>query len=474
MGSLKSKNEQLIKGTIIYAIGSFGSKILSLLIVPLYTFYIIPEELGDYDLILATVNLLMPLVTLQITDATYKWTVDNFENKKQIFSMSYMVLMISSILFTTIILFIGNQFISGRNAVYLALMLVSQIWFTSVQRILKALKRQKTFALAGIFQTFCFLGLIILTVCGLKLGIDGLCISYIVAHIMGIVFILLNCRELIIFKLKVDGKSLKQMLKFSVPLIPNAMSWWLINSSDKYIIRMILGAASNGIYSVSIKFPAIVQTVNGLFYSSWQDVAIREKSGEERNIFYTNTFRKYYKISFGLVLILIPVTKFILPFIVSKSYSSAALYTNFLYLGMVFQGFSSFYGINYLNESKTMGATFTSLIAAVINLGVDLIFMPYIGLHAAGISTFLGFFCMWLIRGVQTRKITKITVNKKEFCVWFGLSLAMAIICIFANVVICFVLAVLFTVVFMATEKEFILLMKDKIFNKLFYKKESL
>lgn len=470
MGSLKSKNKELIKGTIIYAIGSFGSKILSLLIVPLYTFYIVPEELGNYDIILATVNLLMPLVTLQITDATYKWTVDNFKNRKQIFSMSYMVLIISSIVSTTVILFIGDRFVSGRDAMYLALMLVSQIWFASIQRILRALKRQKTFAMAGIFQTFCFLGLIIPTVCVLRLGIDGLCISYIMAHAIGIIFILASCRELIVFKFEVDGKSLKQMLKFSIPLIPNAMSWWLINSSDKYIIRIILGSASNGIYSVSAKFPAIVQTVNSLFYSSWQDVAIREKSGEERNLFYTNTFRKYYKLSFGLVLVLIPATKFFLPFIVSNSYNSAAAYTSFLYLGMVFQGFSSFYGINYLNESKTMGATITSLIAAGINLGVDLIFMPYIGLHAAGISTFMGFFCMWLIRAVQTRDITQITVNKKEFGLWFGLALAMAIICIFANFVLCFILAVIFVIIFMVTQKEYIVLMKDKVFNKIFDK----
>ena len=72
MSQIGNKSKELVKGTLIYAIGSFGSKILSLLIVPLYTFFIVPEELGNYDLILTTVNLLIPIITLQITGAAYK------------------------------------------------------------------------------------------------------------------------------------------------------------------------------------------------------------------------------------------------------------------------------------------------------------------------------------------------------------------------------------------------------------------
>ena len=466
MDTIKNKNKELIKGTIIYAIGSFGSKVLSLLIVPLYTFYIVPEELGNYDLILTTINLLIPIIIFQITDAAYKKIVERFDERQKIISNTYWMLLISSIISSILCIVIGKYTIGLRYAIYLTVMLIVQMWFLSLQRLLRALKRQKTFVVAGIFQTFCFLVLIAILVCGIKLKVDGLCISYTIAHFIAIIFMLIQCGDLVVKKITFNKKNLSEMLKFSIPLIPNAMSWWLINSSDKYIIRLLLGASSNGIYSVSSKFPAVLQTVNSLFYSSWQDVAIREKAGEERDKFYTNTFEKYYELIFGLVLIAIPATRAVLPFVVSAEYKSAALYSTFIYLGMVFQGFSSFYGINYLNHNKTFGATSTSIVAAVINLVVDFILMPYIGLYAAGISTFMGFFVMWLIRVKQTKKITNIQINKRKFLAYLSISIICAIVSIFANITICIILTIVFCIMFFIKEKNIINKVLKNIFNK--------
>ena len=466
MDTIKNKNKELIKGTIIYAIGSFGSKILNLLIVPLYTFYIIPEELGNYDLILTTINLLIPIVTFQITDAAYKKIVDKFKEKEKIISCTYWILLVSSVISLILCIFIGKYVIGIRYAIYLAVMLLLQMWLSSLQRLLRALKKQKIFVLSGIFQTFCFFIMILILVCAINLKIDGLCIGYIISNFFAIAFILIQCRELIVKKITYNKKNLHEMLNFSIPLIPNAMNWWLINSSDKYIIRLFLGASSNGIYSVASKFPAVLQTVNGLFYSSWQDVAIREEAGEERDKFYTNTFEKYYELIFGLVLIAIPATRVVLPLVVSAEYESAALYSTFMYLGMAFQGFSSFYGINYLNQSKTFGATSTSIIAAVINLVIDFILMPFIGLYAAGISTFVGFLVMWLIRVKQTKKITNIQINKKKFISYLFLSIICAIVCIFANIIVCVILSIVFGIIFLFIERKLIYKLIIKIHDK--------
>lgn len=466
MNSITKKKKEIVKGTIIYAIGSFGSKILSLLIVPLYTFFIMPEQLGIYDLMLVTVNLAVPIITFQITDAAYKWIADNYKERKHIISCTYWILTMSSILFCALCIFIGKSVIGIKYAVELALMLVVQIWFLSLQRLLRALKKQHIFVLSGIFQTFCFLVFIVVLVCGIKLNVDGLCISYIAAHFAAIVLIGIKCKELFGIRISLDYKLLKKMMNFSLPLIPNAMSWWLINSSDKYIIRIILGAASNGIYTVASKFPAVLQTINGLFYASWQDVAIREKSGEEREKLYSQTFEKYYTLMFGIVLVMIPATIVALPLIVSAEYAEAAQYSVFLYPGMVFQGFSSFFGINYLNSSKTMGATVTSFIAAIINLIADIVLMPFVGLHAAGISTFIGFFVMWLVRVYQTKNITYVYINKFKFLIGFGLMTIMTIVCIFANTVQCCVLAIIFGIIFLYMQRNIILNLIKKFISK--------
>ena len=456
MSQIGNKNKELVKGTLIYAIGSFGSKVLSLLIVPLYTFFIVPEELGNYDLILTTVNLLIPIITLQITDAAYKWIVENLQKKDQIISCTYWILFISSIFSLLLSFTIGIMALGFVYAFFLELMLLSQMWLTSLQKLLRALKKQKIFVAAGLFQTFWFLIGTIVLVCLLRFEVSGLCWAYILAHIFAIIFIFVKCPQLFVRRIGYEKEYFGKMMKFSVPLIPNAMSWWMINSSDKYIIRILLGAASNGIYSVSSKFPAALQTVNSLFYSAWQDVAIREKAGEERDQFYTKTFESYYSLMFGLVLVMIPATRVFLPVIVGKEYETAALYSGFIYLGMVFQGFSSFYGINYLNSNKTVGATFTSIIATIVNLVIDLILMPFIGLYAAGLSTFIGFTIMWIIRVFQTKKITNIKIKKVKFTLYFVAALGMAIVCISLSRILCFILTIIFGILFLFLQRKLI------------------
>ena len=213
------------------------------------------------------------------------------------------------------------------------------------------------------------------------------------------------------------------MLYFSLPLIPSAMCWWMINSSDKYIILWFLGTAQNGIYAVSSKFPAIIQTINSVFYTAWQDVAIREKQGKDRDELFSATFEQYYRLSFGLALVIIPFMHLALPLFVSNAYASSSKYMAFLFLGAVFQGFASFLGIIYLNENKTMGATVTSFIAAIINIIVDFALMKLVGLYAAGISTFVGFLVICAIRFSHTRKYVNLKINKPLFVSLFILSL---------------------------------------------------
>lgn len=423
LNSIHEKQKSIIKGTALYAIGSFGSKILSFIIVPLYTFFIVPEELGFYDLLLTTVSLLMPLVSMQFTDATYKWCVDDRSGEKRYISLTYLVLGISSLLTFAMILGVGSSIIGVSNSLYLALMLLSQMWFWSLQRMLRIFFHQRKFVVSGLFQSLAFFILTLSLVCVLRLGVVGLCYSFIMSHVIGCVYILFSSNELLLFEKCFDGNTIKKMIFFSLPLIPSAMCWWIINSSDKYIILWFLGTAQNGIYAVSSKFPVIIQTINSVFYTSWQDVAIREKQGKDRDELFNATFEQYYRLSFGFALVIIPFTHMALSLFVSNAYSSSSKYMAFLFLGAVFQGFASFFGIIYLNENKTIGATVTSIVAAIINIIVDFALMKWLGLYAAGISTFVGFFVICAIRFSHTRKYVNLKINKPLFASLFILSL---------------------------------------------------
>ena len=405
-----------MKGTIVYAIGNLGTKFLSFLIVPLYTHYIAPAELGDYDLMTTTINLIAPFISFQITDAAYRWMVSDESYIEPCISQIYKVLIVNSIL-TAICVLLVNFFIPVYYCPYFIAILILGRWQEGLQKILRGLKKQKLFAAAGIVYTavFVFLNLYKITI--QHKGIVALLESSVIAPSVTIIFMLISEKRLRKFNIfDSNTKLLKQMFKYSIPLIPTTLNWWVINASDRYIIKYFLGSTANGIYAVANKFPTILSTVFTMFITSWTDLVLSEQSqGEEIAEYYTSVFRRFYKFAFGLAICLMPATKIACFLILDESYLTSVDFIPFLYLGTVFQAFSSFYSIGYLRNKSTAGAATTSVYGAIVNFCVNIMLVRFIGLHAASISTFFGFFTMWLIRVFQTKKSLPISIDWKRF-----------------------------------------------------------
>ena len=148
----ENRTKNLIKGTLIYAIGNFGSKILVFLIVPLYTFYISTEDMGNYDLLMTTINLLTPIVTMQISDAAFRWMVRRDEGNEIYIRSTLQVLFINSIIAALTITIINILF-PFNYAWYFIAVLISSRALATVQKLLRGLKNQKLFALSGLVYT---------------------------------------------------------------------------------------------------------------------------------------------------------------------------------------------------------------------------------------------------------------------------------------------------------------------------------
>lgn len=443
----EKKNIDLFKGMIVYAIGNFGTKILSFLIVPLYTYYITTEDMGTYDLLITTVNLLAPIVTLQISDAAYSWIMREKDVEDICIKSTFQILIFNTIVSSLIIIGV-NQIYNIPYCMEFILVLASSNALAIAQKILRGIKKQKLFAASGIIYTFIFLSLNVIQICIFDLGVKGLFISAIAANILALVIIMILEKKLRTCLIDtIDLKLIKKMLAFSTPLIANQLSWWVINSSDRYIITFFLGKAANGIFSIAYKFPTILQMILNLFNTAWQDISIVDNDVEQ-GTYYSEIFKQLYKISFMILLPLVPITKIAIELIVENSYKSAASYISFLYLGTIFQAFSSFYGVGYLKSKNTKQASLTSIYGAVVNAVVNLALIKFIGLQAAAISTFLGFFVMWLIREKQNRKELGISIDRAHFAKVFIPILIFCIISCFTGLYIDVILAILGMVIF--------------------------
>lgn len=453
----ENRNQQLVKGTLIYAIGNFGSKFLSFLIAPLYTYYINPSQMGQYDLITTTIGLLTPFLTLQIGEATYKWIITNRTKSQEYMSVAYQLIMMTSCL-SALIIAIVNHFIPIPFCGYFVALLIIGRFADQMQRVLRALGRQKLFAGLGILNTFVFLIINVFQICVLNRGVEAILASSIISNAVVILAVSI-CEPRVLpgrYLFKKNSTLLKQMIEFSAPLLPNVMNWWVISSSDRYIVDFFLGTAANGILSMSHKFPTLLQLVNSMFYNSLQDLALGDKRSIKGDTYYSKVFETYYLFLFGLLLPLIPATRIVIEVLMNESYHSSALYTAWMYIGVAFQGLSSFLGIGYLKNNNTKGASKTSIYAAIVNAVSHIIMIRFVGLHAAGLSTLLGFAVMTFIRLKETRQSLCIKVDSIKFMFVIMATIVMSLVTLIDSFLLEVVLVAIGSVAFIILNRELV------------------
>lgn len=466
MDNNKVKSKALITGTIIYTIGNLGTKILSFIIVPLYTYYINTSDMGDYDLVNSTISLLTPILTLQIMDAAYAFMMRNSSKTAEYIDAVYKFMLISTILSVAVILII-NCFIPIKYCYYMVILLAISKFFGVLQKLLRGLKNQKLFAASGIAYTAIFLILNLIQIVVLKQGVDALFQSAIISYTICTIIVLIFDKRLRTFNIKAHSLQLqKEMLKFSIPLVPNQLNWWMINTLDRYIIRFFLGSSANGIWAIAHKFPSVLQLMFNIFYMSWQDTAIVDEN-KDSGAFYTKVFKLYYKFSFTFLIFLVPFTKLFILFAMEESYHSAIQYVGFLYLGTIFQAFSSFFGVGYLKNDKTNQAATTSIFGALVNTIINLALIKLIGLYAAAIATFIGFLVMFVFRVFHTKKTMQIKINPITFSVLFIISLTAVIVNIFTNTTQDIVLLVIGILIFFVVNNKELIALAKSLLNKI-------
>ena len=467
---IKQNNKALLTGTIVYAIGNLGTKILTFLIVPLYTYYISTSDMGEYDLLITGVGLLSPIISLRISEATYNWMIKQTESNEVCIKSTYNYLLKSCALSVIVVGVIGHFTHIWNLKLFLAILVLDPVLETT-QKILRGLKNQKLFAASGIIYTGILVTLNFITVCVMKFGVTSLLVNTIISQLISIALIFILEKRMRCLTIAVEKRTLletqREMLKYSMPLVPSTLSWWVMSVSDRYVVRFFLGSSFNGIYAIATKFPSVLQTFFVLFNNAWTDMALANLHSKEENSKYvSNLFEKMYMFSFSTIFCLIPVTKVVTQVILSADYKIGSIYIGFLYLGAIFQGFSTFASVGYLQNKKTARAATSSLAGAIINLLVDFILIKPVGLFAAALSTYIGFLVMWLVRMYDIRNDWPIAVNIPKFTIMTLAATAIATVTIWTTVEIDAIMTLLFGVLFIALNKNYIKVVIQKIKRK--------
>ena len=311
-----------------------------------YTHYINTSDLGDYDLIITTINLLQPIIILSLTEGIYRWLVDSGKTEAG-YQERVIATCNKTILFTTgISLFVFcciNIFFNFQYAILIGTLFLSTVVYLLNLDAVRGLSNNKLYAISGLINSVICLSIEVIGLVFLQAGVEVLLYAKIISNILTTLLIFLKQDQIKnSINYPFDKVLVKEVLRYSLPLIPNTISWWIVNSSDRYIILGFLGKSYNGICTVSNKFPTVITVLTGIVYMALQEVIIKEYHSDDRDEFFSRVFEKYYVFLFSLIICAIPATKVIIQLFVSTDYLPAWKFTGFLYLSTVFSALASF------------------------------------------------------------------------------------------------------------------------------------
>jgi O-antigen/teichoic acid export membrane protein len=409
------KKKELFKNTIIIFLGKAMTQLISFLLLPLYTSFLITKDYGIVDLITTYVTLIIPIVTLETEMSIFRYLVDarkDKDNTKKLISNDFYILIISLIIFIILYIIVTSFWhISFRW-----LILLDIIFGTlsgNFLQIARGLGKTIDYAIGCIISGATIVVCNVLFIVVFKMGALGMILSMVVSNILCdlYLFFKLKLGKNIDFKLK-DNKLMKELFKYSIPLIPSSISWWIVSVSDRTIVSIILGTAANGIYAVSNKFPAILSGLLGVFNLSWSESAALHINAPDRDQFFsdiTNTATNFFT---ALGVGMIAVMPFLFPILVNSKYNDAYMYIPILVLGAVFNVVVCLFTAVYIAKKLTKQVANTTIVGAIINIVVDLALIKFIGLYAAAVSTAVAYFVMMIYRYIDLKKYINIKFER--------------------------------------------------------------
>lgn len=412
--------KKLIGNSFIFAIGRLSSKLLSFLLVPLYTYYLSAAEYGTVDLVITTVSMLLPIVSTSMFDAVLRFIMDKKSDADLILMNALNVSMIGfviSLLFYPVILQI--DLLGGTSLVFfMYIILFLQIIERIFAEYTRAIGEIKKFAFNGIILTFSTGVLNVLFLVILGYGVPGYFFAIILSNIISILYLFFSTKAYthIDFTL-IKKTSMINLLRYSAPLIPNALMWWLINASSRYFIRFFISVSANGLFAVASRVPTLISIVTQVFMQAWQLSAIEEYENETKSIFYSNVFNYLSSALFLGTSAIIIILKPMFNIIFATEYYEAWIVVPFLLLGAVFSSFSGFLGTNYIAAKQTKGVFKTSVYGGIISLFLNFLLISTLGIVGAGLSSMFSFIVMWIIRHFDTKKFIKMEVNWQNFVI---------------------------------------------------------
>ena len=463
-----NKGKDLLKNTLILLLGKISVQFISFLMLPLYTKALSANDYGIIDIVLTYVALFSPVVTMQLEMAAFRFLVDKRfnENEKSKIITNVLITSFVCLSFSLSIFYFVSGLLNYKYTIYTIFLILTTSLYGIILQISRGEGKNIDYSIACVVSGLLNITLNIYFLIYLKIGLTGMFLAQIISTSISILYLYIKLGIYKDLNIKYYEKEcVKELLKYSFPLVPNGIIWWVINVSDRTIIKFLISNSANGIYAISNKFSGLFINAYNIYNMSWtESVSLNINNNEDD--FINKAFNKSIKFFSLSCLIIISAIPFVFKPLVNEKFNEAYDYIPILMLGTFINIIASLLGGIYIALKETKKTMYTSLFAGIVNILVNVLFIRIIGIYAAAISTLISFLIIVIYRYIDINKTIKLKIDIK-FLTLFIFLYSIVVYTYYSKIVILYIIVFIsLCIIFLTYNKDFILKIKRRIFKK--------
>ncbi len=419
---MKEKIIAFLKGSAVLTLANICTKAINFFLLPLYTKYLTPEQLGVSDSITTITSLIFPLLVLGLDSAysAFYFDEDSKEYKHKVFSSIMTILMVTSMLPIIGIFFSKNIsiLIFDRETYYMIIIIAllsmcCNLWYLPFSLFLRVENRMTAFAVINATASVLMIVFNVITVSILKMGEAALIISTLAVNIIMLIFYVVISKHWPSPR-DFDKNLSKKMLKYSAPLVPMVVSTWILTTSSRVILLNLLGEESVGLYGIGARFVNIINVFTNSIYMAYTTFAFSTKDEENSKEVYVVILDI---MNCALTIIVSTVCMFskeITEIMTDERYFGAYILLPGLLFAQLFYAANTIvgYGLSFQKKSNLMLLCVT--VSAVISIILNFAFIPKFGVVAASITAWIGYGVMVIMTNYFSQKVYECPYNMKK------------------------------------------------------------
>ena len=404
---------------LVYFVGTVLGKIITFLMVPIYTHVLAPEDYGAADLAYTMAVMLVSIAFMELWTGLLRFSYDvkTEEGKRKLFKH---VLLLGAVL-TPLYLGLAAGIALWQGLPHMGWMLVCGILLLALhlwQYMARAMGKSHDFVISGAISSVTQLAAVLVGLFLLRLDSVMLLAAPALGCVTAILYLEIRFGLLRFVKGKIDRDLLRSLVKFSLPLAVNAVAYNAMTNLSRFIAKEHLPDEENGYIALSAKFVVIVTSLVYIYSLAWQESAYEESGDADRAAYYGAMNALFIDGMSAMTAAFILLTDLLFPFFIGAEYQPAAAILPLYYVSTLIYAFSTFCGHVYNAEKKNSVLLWSTLAGAVVNIGLLYLLIDRIQAAAVPIALIAGYAVNLAVRMILLRRVLpiKLPLGKILIC----------------------------------------------------------